>query len=806
MKNKILLMLLSTCLCNNAIHAQVIQPDPPPKAMHDQEYMNQSKYWFYRNRLTNEFMKVGPNPGESTPLAYLRLNPITHSNPVTANNRTYSIGDAGDGMLRSGGYYIGVLATEYYMLKNSGQDVSGTLEELFFALNAIKRLDETAETYSFCNADNGHPNQNQCYDPEIRWNGFMIRDDMDCGLNSPITKYFQTKLSNPRLFLSTQLCFNLHQTNQLIDGDDRSDRVTNNDVSKDQINFLMIGMRLVQKYLDIDAYYDYNGERIYLKFFANSIITRILDHMAEGATYSDDNCQALLSTIGISCDKQNKYICDILGGGIGPAVCTRDFIEHKRKFPWMIENTVTKQESCITIDGAGYAGFTSGGFGPTANLLTGNKYYVAKEFNELWKAYNLASLNGVNLVAGLGDNHQILTQVALGDSWNVCLIPPAATVKVCVIHVGICVLSINVPIPSIPGGKSGCPFGIKLYDTQRSLHKQSVKAHYEVLPLLHNVLFDRRGYFESELYNFFQEKLDHAPSVGPYCLDIGGGNKLAAPYGWASNYIIDMADRGDNSVWNDGKNENVFWGEYNGLDYMLMYNLYNIYNSKFDYYINYADNLKIHDRLISKQEYFNARSYVGSGGNLHNGTIVFDNVTIKKIKNNDPAAYVDARAGDYIKIKSGVHIASGSQFHGYIYQPSRNWDWEMTISSHFDGTTNRPDGYRMGLSGESEETLTDDNNWEINENRIQVTHLENNIPNPATGITTIPYYISQSGTVELIITDLYGKEIAKPVNTQNHEVGNYKIELNVSDYEPGVYVYMLKATGYSASKKMIVLK
>ena len=28
-------------------------------------YNAQSKYWFYRNRLINEFMKVGPGQGES---------------------------------------------------------------------------------------------------------------------------------------------------------------------------------------------------------------------------------------------------------------------------------------------------------------------------------------------------------------------------------------------------------------------------------------------------------------------------------------------------------------------------------------------------------------------------------------------------------------------------------------------------------------------------------------------------------------------------------------------------------------------
>lgn len=36
-------------------------------------YRNLEKYWWYRYRLVNDFMKVGPNCGESIPADYRKL-------------------------------------------------------------------------------------------------------------------------------------------------------------------------------------------------------------------------------------------------------------------------------------------------------------------------------------------------------------------------------------------------------------------------------------------------------------------------------------------------------------------------------------------------------------------------------------------------------------------------------------------------------------------------------------------------------------------------------------------------------------
>ena len=42
---------------------------------------------------------------------------------------------------------MGMLATEYKLLKNEGKDTTKTLQELMYAINAIERLDSSAESY-----------------------------------------------------------------------------------------------------------------------------------------------------------------------------------------------------------------------------------------------------------------------------------------------------------------------------------------------------------------------------------------------------------------------------------------------------------------------------------------------------------------------------------------------------------------------------------------------------------------------------------------------------------------------------------
>lgn len=122
---------------------------------------NLQKYWEYRERL-KDFVVVGRDSGCSL------ISTNRSSGQLNYNDEPTPLG-----------YYIGVLASEYYLLDTQANDTASynqkqrTLEELYYALKAAVRLDRNAEaywrhyyaltTYSVSPSD---------------LNGFMLRDDI----------------------------------------------------------------------------------------------------------------------------------------------------------------------------------------------------------------------------------------------------------------------------------------------------------------------------------------------------------------------------------------------------------------------------------------------------------------------------------------------------------------------------------------------------------------------------------------------------------------------------------------------------
>src|ERR1700741_283194 len=100
---------------------------------------NHRKYWYYRTRLVNDFLKVGISDGNSIPFSERGLYYDGSSNASLTTAMK-----CGDGTSKLG-VYIGVLATEYKLLKINGQNTDKVLHELACALYALDRLDMNAE-------------------------------------------------------------------------------------------------------------------------------------------------------------------------------------------------------------------------------------------------------------------------------------------------------------------------------------------------------------------------------------------------------------------------------------------------------------------------------------------------------------------------------------------------------------------------------------------------------------------------------------------------------------------------------------
>lgn len=130
MKHKVFIQILLLIVFFSNIHLSFSQIST--------DYM---EYWYYRNRL-KYFVIPGIKIGDSQ-VAAVRNRLDNDANYRKAN---VDYGQDGD----HDGLYIGVLATEYYLLNANGQttDATNTLNELYYALHTVNIYwDSLAETY-----------------------------------------------------------------------------------------------------------------------------------------------------------------------------------------------------------------------------------------------------------------------------------------------------------------------------------------------------------------------------------------------------------------------------------------------------------------------------------------------------------------------------------------------------------------------------------------------------------------------------------------------------------------------------------
>lgn len=115
------------------------------------------KYWDYRDRYKKHFVKIGREAGESV--------------PISEWFKTQNCGDIQGGQIKTGdamgnlGDYMCLLATEYYLTKKQGGDLTAIRNEIYYALKALERVDLFAEIYLRGMKGSGS------------LNGFVLRDD-----------------------------------------------------------------------------------------------------------------------------------------------------------------------------------------------------------------------------------------------------------------------------------------------------------------------------------------------------------------------------------------------------------------------------------------------------------------------------------------------------------------------------------------------------------------------------------------------------------------------------------------------------
>jgi hypothetical protein len=250
------------------------------------------KYWNYRQNFLKYFTIVGPTQGMSLPGSKINkwANPMYCDyfritiNSVTKKKRRLPLppetelpqylyyADYGDATAHYA-EYLGVLATEYWLLKHYNTDTMGlkaVKNEIYFALNAIDRLDYYSEGYFKQDFSQG------------KLNGFIHRDDLPNRHLEDLYKYDRHAPRNN--FGNTSGVY--HIDTMHIDGKviyfgpdsiqlkpqknfwDHGYKLPEWEVhkggqpSQDQMIGILTGLKFVQNYVDWDLEVDPDGDEI----------------------------------------------------------------------------------------------------------------------------------------------------------------------------------------------------------------------------------------------------------------------------------------------------------------------------------------------------------------------------------------------------------------------------------------------------------------------------------------------------------------------------------------------------------------
>lgn len=227
---------------------------------------NLEKYWKFRYSFVEDFVKIGPGQGESLPIG-ARSPSSCIDNISEWGGEEYGTLHWGDGMIRQG-HYLGFLATEYALKKRSQIDTKGVLNELYFALMAIDRLDARAESELA-------PIYGMDMYSDHQLNGFFLRED--------VPEDFQLNWQDdPGRYMCVNSAFYENNNVAKIHDPENGIRVKQrtsyqNVPSLDQLSSLMVGLRVVHKLVDEQKVQpDYRFEAIEIKKKVEEIVLRLV--------------------------------------------------------------------------------------------------------------------------------------------------------------------------------------------------------------------------------------------------------------------------------------------------------------------------------------------------------------------------------------------------------------------------------------------------------------------------------------------------------------------------------------------------
>jgi hypothetical protein len=84
--------------------------------------------------------------------------------------------------------------------------------------------------------------------------------------------------------------------------------------------------------------------------------------------------------------------------------------------------------------------------------------------------------------------------------------------------------------------------------------------------------------------------------------------------------------------------------------------------------------------------------------------------------------------------------------------------------------------------------------------------LAQNFPNPFNPSTKIRFSLPERTSVTLRVMNLLGEEVARIIDGETYDAGNWEADFVAEGIPSGTYVYRLEAGGQSFTKKMVLTK
>ena len=806
---------------------------------------NHRKYWYYRSKLVNDFLLVGIGNGMSIPFSERGLYYNGSTNTIAATMK------CGDGTSKVG-VYIGVLATEYRLLKNNGQNTDKVVHELACALNALNRLDVNAETFY----SGGVPSLN----------GFLVRDDIPkdflvnnyahfnyynnssdangeavgcissppCNLQPIISTAFIDGAGNENYGTSpvnftTDRGFCSTVTNGMFQTQSDGGLVTGDgdEESQDQIYDMIIGLSLVSVLVDYNAHDPnivFDGQNS-LQIGARNIMTRLTNYVKDNqgsssstaapwqifnpvfdhlASYAGHTSSAQLMPWSYAVARAACFINDPVNNDLPQATPSSLPINCYQFDDHFSTDNVIGYTSWVTINavqgsniGIGNTGLSDAQFYVNLSAVCNCDYTnVVLKDPVTQAAIDALTWLIDNIFEIFGPPNWLIQD--LNDLLGVLFFQQKVNVTGEHIYEN---TSVNLIVGL--GGGIGEPSG--LYHA----------------PYLHSVLHgDGNRFSASQLNGTMLNLLNTAPCQGTYNYDGSNFGDMQ----WRSDSRIDDLER----IYNDGIH---FDGDFNGLDYMLYHNLYYLYNS-------YNKTIDLSDRKIDFTLPQNISQIdpetlpdQGSPSGTQNSpatigafeTIIADNTV-------SSTADISYRAGKTIHlISSGgsqqFNVQNGAIFHAYVEPFNCNTNTSSGVyqrSTNNDTIQQQVTAYPSTNMYEQNTHGTEPIEWHIPQpvkqstaqlslaKKDSINNIVNTIlkktgitlpsaelfPNPSNGEFTVQNTFSY---YTYTITDVVGNTIL------SGQMASKNTDIDLSFCQPGVYLLFINGgTGNQQTKKIII--